>query len=154
MSNQLFPFHPVTGNRLTATIDFIPGAVHRDISKANGEIIFGEGGGTAINWDGAEEQMQHGLIYLTNTNADECLHHEAVWRSEDVDSIGIDVVGTFTSALTPNQLRDKLAELGSAAREVVLRSDEGQSIQDIGVAMAELKALLDAMGLLELDADE
>jgi len=154
MSNQLFPFHPVTGNRLTATIDFVPGAVHRDISRINGVLEVEEAPETSMCWNAAEEQKSNGIGFLTNDNADECLEYEAVWREADVDAIQIEVPGSATPVLTPNKLRDKLAELGSAAREVVLRSDEGQSIQDIGVAMAELKALLDAMGLLELDADE
>ena len=147
MSNQtLFPFHPVTGRRLSATIDFVPGAVHRDISKTNGELVLEDASETTMCWSAAEQQMQHGISFLTNENADECLELEALWRAEDVDSISIIKVGNATPALTPNQLREKLAELGSAAREVILQSNEGQNI---GAALASLKDLLEAMDLME-----
>lgn len=147
MSNQtLFPFHPVTGRRLSATIDFVPGAVHRDISKTNGELVLEDASETTMCWNATEQQMQHGISFLTNENADECLEHEALWRAEDVDSISIIKVGSATPALTPNQLREKLAELGSAAREVILQSNEGQNI---GASLASLKDLLEAMDLME-----
>lgn len=155
MSNQtLFPFHPVTGNRLTATLDFVPGIAHREISKTNGELGLGDASETAMDWNGAEEQKLHGASFLTNENADECLIHEVLWREEDVDSIVIEEPGIATTTHSPNTQRDRLAELGSAAREVVLRSDDGQSIQDIGEAVATLKALLDAMGLMDPDDED
>lgn len=155
MSDQtLYPYHPVTGRRLTATIDFVPGRVNRDISKTNGELEFDEASETDMCWNAAEDQKQHGVSFLTNDDADECLVHEALWLTQDVVSIVIEEAGTATLALTPNQLRDKLAELGSAAREVVIRNEEGHTIQDIGVALTALKELLDAMGLLEPEDDD
>lgn len=156
MSDQtLYPYHPVTGSRLTATIDYVPGLVDRvGLSKINGVVELEDGSETAMCWNAAEDQKKHGVIFLTNDDGDQCLEHEALWREDDEDGIDIEVAGKATPALSPNQLRDQLAELGSAAREVVIRNEEGHTIQDIGVALTALKEILDAMGLLEPEDDD
>lgn len=145
----LYPYHPVTGLRLNATLDFIEGAVHSDICKQDGQLVVEPGSETQILWNTAEEQTSCALRFLLDDDNTECLEHEALWREEDVDRIEIAVPGRATPAITANTLRDRLAELGSAAREVVIRSDEGQTLQAIGDAVATLKELLDSMGLME-----
>lgn len=142
----LFPYHPIMGNRLIATLDFVLGTVPRDIHKEGGQIVFGEASETEMNWNAAEEQSKHGIRFLVTEDGHECLEHEALWREEDVESIEVKVPGASTDALTANVLRDRLAELGSAAREVVLNAEAGQKNGD---ALAQLKDLLASLGLME-----
>lgn len=145
----MFPYHPVSGKRLNTTLDFIEGTVLREIFKENGQVVLEEGSETKLHWDAAEEQANCSVLFLLDDDNSECLEHEALWREIDAERIEIDVPGKATPALTANTLRDRLAELGSAAREVVLRSDEGQTLQAIGDAVGALKELLDSMGLME-----
>jgi hypothetical protein len=142
----LYPYHPVTGLRLNATLDFIEGAVHSDICKQNGQLIVESGSETQMLWDTAEEQSSCALRFLLDDDNTECLEHEALWREVDADRIEIDVPGRATPAITANTLRDRLAELGSAAREVVLNAEAGQNNGD---ALAHLKHLLESLGLME-----
>ncbi|MHC5194745.1 hypothetical protein ACYSUW_13420 [Pseudomonas frederiksbergensis] len=142
----LFPYHPIMGNRLIATLDFVLGTVPRDIHKEDGQIVLGEASETEMNWNAAEEQSMHGVRFLVTEDGHECLEHEALWREEDVDHIVIDAPGTAATAHTANTLRDQLAELGSAAREVVLNAEAGQKN---GNALAQLKHLLESLGLME-----
>lgn len=142
----LFPFHPVTGLRLCATLDFVQGIVHRDIVKEDGLVVLEDGTETQMDWNAAEEQANCTVRFLATEDGNECLEHEALWREDDVESIQITEPGKATEALTANVLRDRIAELGSAAREVVLDCEEGKNVGD---AMAALKDLLEAMGLMD-----
>lgn len=142
----LFPYHPIRGNRLIATLDCVLGTVPRDIYSEGDQIVFGEASETVMDWNAAEEQNKHGTRFLVTEDGHECLVHEALWREEEVELIEVNVPGPTTDALTANVLRERLAELGSAAREVVLNAEAGQKNGD---ALAQLKHLLEALGLME-----
>jgi hypothetical protein len=142
----LFPFHPVNGLRLCATLDFVQGIVHREIVKEDGMVVLEDGTETEMDWNAAQEQANCTVRFLATEDGNECLEYEAVWREDDVESIQITEPGKATKALSANVLRDRIAELGSAAREVVLNYDEGKNVGD---ALAALKDLLEAMDLMD-----
>ncbi|MGE8063753.1 hypothetical protein [Pseudomonas sp. NPDC089569] len=142
----LYPYHPVSGKRLSATLDFIEGSVACDIFKEDGKLVIEQGSETQMLWDTAEEQNSCAVRFLLDDDNTECLEQEALWREVDADRIEIDVPGSATTALTANTLRARLAELGSAAREVVLNAEAGQKNGD---ALAQLKYLLESLGLME-----
>ena len=147
----LFPFHPVTGYRLCATVDYLMGTVLREIQKVDGEIICEEGTETVIDWNAAEEQVKQGSVYLLTEDGAICLENEAIWREDDVDVIEIDEVVVTTEMVGPNKLRADQLELASAAREVVLDIESGACPK---AAADQLKALLVGLGIWEEYAPE
>jgi len=148
--NVLYPYHPITGLRLVASVDFISGQVPRDIHKQGGAVVLGEASETIVFWDGAEEQKLAGALFLADENGNECLDIEAIWHSQEVDSVPRRLGATVTTSTMPNSLRDALQELASAAREVILDINTGK---DGTASAATLRTLLEAKNLWE-DFDE
>lgn len=147
----LFPFHPVTGYRLRATVDYLVGTVLREIQKDNGEVIYEDGTHTEVDWNAAEEQVKQGSVFLLTEDGAMCLESEAIWREDDVEVIEIDEVVVTTEMVGPNKLRADQLELSSAAREVVLDIENGACPK---AAADQLKALLVGLGLWEEYAPE
>lgn len=147
----LYPFHPVTGYRLCATVDYLMGTVLREILKDDGEILYEDGTHTDVDWNAAEEQVKQGTIYLQTEHGAICLESEAIWREDDVDVIEIVEVVVTTDLVGPNKLRADQLELASAAREVVLDIENGACPK---AAAEQLKALMVGLGLWEEYAPE
>lgn len=146
MSNIQYPYHPATGLRLVKTIDFVPAGVAQDIIKLDGEIQYEEAGGSTMHWNNTEGQRLGGNTFLADEDGNECLSSEAVWSAVEADSIPIEVPGAHSSVTMPNSLRAQLQELASAAREVVLDTEQGS---DAKASSSALKALLQQHGLWE-----
>ncbi|EPJ5561256.1 hypothetical protein ACQYZY_26775 [Pseudomonas aeruginosa] len=142
----LYPYHPVSGHPLVATVDFIPGQVPRTVVKVDGEIQLDEASETDVDWNAAQEQNLNGDLFLADEAGNVCLQSEAVWKTEELCRISPQLGATATSIDTPNHLRQTLQELSSAAREVFLDLDSGQ---DPMASALQLKALLEANGLWE-----
>lgn len=146
MSHTLFPYHPATGMRLVQTIDYIPAAVPQEIFKRDGQIKIEGAAGSTVHWDNAECQKMVGDTYLADESGTECLASEAIWSPEEGDSIDIDNPKECSTVSSPNALRTQLQELASAAREMVLDSEQ---TLDLEASSSALKALLQKLGLRE-----
>ncbi|MCU9529336.1 hypothetical protein [Pseudomonas mosselii] len=146
MSITLFPYHPATGLRLVQTIDYIPAAVPREIFKRDGQIQIEDAAGSNVHWDNAECQQMTGDTYLADESGTECLASEAIWSLEEGDSIDIDTPKDYATVTSPNVLRTQLLDLASAAREVVLDSEQKL---DSKASCLALKELLQKLGLWE-----
>ena len=144
--NVLYPFHPVSGLPLVATIDLIPGQVPRTIQKVDGAIQFGEASETDVDWNAAQEQKLNGDLFMADEAGNSCLQSEAVWHPNELTRVRTLLGATCTTVDTANHLRQALQELSSAAREVVLDVDSGK---DPTASALQLKALLEAKGLWE-----
>lgn len=142
----MFAYHPVSGLQLTATLDYVPGLVPRTIQKIGGVFELGEASETDVDWNAAEQQCQQGDVFLADDAGNVCLQSEVVWRLNEFPRIDPRKGAISTAAASPNQLRQTLLEISSAAREVFLDLDSGKDAMESAL---QLKALLEAKGLWE-----
>jgi len=106
-----YPYHPVTGERLVGTVEFVPGVYHRDILRVDGAINLDDGDGTAMNWDGQVTAVVQGQEFLVTDSGDSCLLNEVRWDPVEADQIDVEVPGHATSVSDYNLVVDTLVSL-------------------------------------------
>lgn len=53
-NSRLYPYHPISGDRLAGTFEVIPAWVPREIHKTGDTITLEDGSETLVNWNGQE----------------------------------------------------------------------------------------------------
>jgi len=106
-----YPYHPVTGERLVGTVEFVPGVYHRDILRVDGAIKLEDGDGTAMNWDGQVTAVVQGQEFLVTDSGAACLLSEVRWEPVESDQIDVEVPGHATTVSDYNLIVEALVSL-------------------------------------------
>ncbi|HIH7257107.1 TPA: hypothetical protein ACYRLJ_000338 [Pseudomonas aeruginosa] len=144
-NSRLYPYHPISGDRLAGTFEVIPAWVPREIHKTGDTITLEDGSETLVNWNGQELLQINNQLVLVTEGGDTCLNSEAIWSEQDTQHIEVTLPGPASSYPTNNTLMHAYVDLHVAASCALHNLQQG----DIEGALKQLQGQLNAI----LDVD-
>ncbi|MBM3105631.1 hypothetical protein IIE18_10810 [Pseudomonas sp. V1] len=140
-STTLYPYHPVTGDRLVATCEIIPGCVPREISMVDDKLVIEEGSETIVSWNAQEIAQMNSRFVLMTDAGHVCLDSEVSWDAMDADCIPQHEPKPATAYPTNRNLMDAYFDMHVAVSCAVDNLTKG----DIEGALSQLKGQLNAL---------
>ncbi|HHH9443124.1 TPA: hypothetical protein ACP32N_005112 [Pseudomonas aeruginosa] len=143
ITHRLYPFHPVTGDRLVGTLEMIPALVPREIYRDEGVTTIEDGTESQINWNAQEVATLNGQQVLVTEAGASCVQSEILWAVHDVERLEVKNARPATTCPSFNSLMFAYIVLHMTLKCTIGNLKAGYSEGQLDTLLGQLNPLFD-----------